>query len=246
MRCALISDVHGNYQALRAVLDDIGRRGISEIYCLGDIVGYGADPSQCLKEILENTDQIVVGNHDHGVVGLTDLSFFNTNARKGAEWSAQALAPEDRKILKGLPLVMRGLSGTGEFLAVHSTPHRPEDWHYILSLDEAEYQFEQFSEPLCFVGHSHQPAFWECDSRGKCSIAGREYVHLEAGRRYIVNVGSVGQPRDGDPRAAYAICDRERMEVSIRRVEYDVKTAQQRIIKAGLPGRLAERLASGL
>jgi diadenosine tetraphosphatase ApaH/serine/threonine PP2A family protein phosphatase len=246
MRCALFSDVHGNHQALRAVLDDIGRRKISEIYCLGDIVGYGAEPSLCLKEVEAVTERIVAGNHDHGAVGLTDLSLFNANARKAAEWTARNLTPEERGRLKGLPLTLAGRSRAGELLAVHSTPHRPGDWQYILSLDEAEYQFEKFSQPLCFVGHSHQPVFWECDSLGKCSIAGREYVHLESGRRYIVNVGSVGQPRDGDPRAAYAICDWERMEVSIRRVEYDVSTAQQKIIKAGLPARLAERLELGI
>lgn len=246
MRCAFISDIHGNHEALSAVLADIKQKGIKKIFCLGDTVGYGADPAQCLAEVSGLTDQVVAGNHDHGAVGLLDLSSFNLNARKAAEWTGKKLRSGDKDVLKKLPLYLKSnIQGNG-ILMVHSTPNKPEDWHYILSLDEAEYQFENFSEKICVIGHSHQPVFWECDARGKCSIAGREYVHLENDRRYIINVGSVGQPRDGDPRASYAICDGERMEVAIRRVEYDIKSAQEKIIRAGLPVRLAERLSPGI
>jgi diadenosine tetraphosphatase ApaH/serine/threonine PP2A family protein phosphatase len=246
MRCALISDIHGNHEALAAVLADIKQKSIKDIFCLGDTVGYGADPAKCLAEIGGLTDRVIAGNHDHGAVGLLDLSSFNLNARKAAEWTGGKLTPGERDLLKKLPLNLKASIQGNEMLMVHSTPHKPEDWHYILSLDEAEYQFEKFSERICFVGHSHQPIFWECDAHGKCSIAGREYVHLERDRRYIINVGSVGQPRDGDPRATYAICDGERMEVAIRRVEYDIKSAQEKIIRAGLPARLAERLSTGI
>lgn len=246
MRCAVISDIHGNYEALAAVLTDIKQKGIKDIFCLGDTVGYGADPARCLAEIGGLTDQIIAGNHDHGAVGLLDLSNFNLNARKAAEWTGKKLGAGEKDILKKLPLHLKSNIQGNEILIVHSTPNKPEDWHYILSLDEAEYQFEKFTERLCFVGHSHQPIFWECDTHGKCSIAGKEYVHLEKDRRYIINVGSVGQPRDGDPRATYAICDGERMEVTMRRVEYDVKSAQEKIIRAGLPARLAERLSTGI
>ncbi|MDQ7798429.1 MAG: metallophosphoesterase family protein [Candidatus Edwardsbacteria bacterium] len=246
MRCALISDIHGNHEALAAVLADIKQKGIKDIFCLGDTVGYGADPAECLAEVGGLTDKVIAGNHDHGAVGLLDLSNFNLNARKAAEWTGKKLTSGERDLLKKLPLNLKSSIQGNEMLMVHSTPHKPEDWHYILSLDEAEYQFEKFGERLCFVGHSHQPVFWECDAQGKCSIAGREYVHLERDRRYIINVGSVGQPRDGDPRATYAICDGERMEVAIRRVEYDIKSAQGKIIRAGLPARLAERLSTGI
>jgi len=246
MRCALISDIHGNHEALAAVLADIKLKGIKDIFCLGDTVGYGADPARCLAEIGGLTDQIIAGNHDHGAVGLLDLSSFNFNARKAAEWTGKKLTAGERDLLKKLPLHLKGSIHENEILIVHSTPNKPDDWHYILSLDEAEYQFEKFTERLCFVGHSHQPIFWECDAHGKCSIAGKEYVHLEKDRRYIINTGSVGQPRDGDPRATYAIYDGERMEVAIRRVEYDIKSAQEKIIRAGLPVRLAERLSTGI
>jgi diadenosine tetraphosphatase ApaH/serine/threonine PP2A family protein phosphatase len=246
MRCAFISDIHGNLEALLAVLADIKHKNIKDIFCLGDTVGYGADPAQCLAEVSGLTDQVVAGNHDHGAVGLLDLSSFNLNARKAAEWTEKKLTSGERDLLKKLPLDLKAAIQGNEMLMVHSTPNKPEDWHYILSLDEAEYQFEKFGERLCFVGHSHQPIFWECDAHGKCRIAGREYVHLEKDRRYIINVGSVGQPRDGDPRASYAICDGERREVAIRRVEYDIKSAQEKIIRAGLPVRLAERLATGI
>ncbi len=246
MRCAIISDIHGNHEALTTVLEDIRQKGIKDIFCLGDIVGYGADPSGCLAEICGLTDMITAGNHDHGAVGLLDLSSFNLNARKAAEWTGKKLNAREKDLLKKLPLFLNPFVQGEKFIMVHSTPNRPEAWQYILSLDEAEYQFEKFSERLCFVGHSHQPVFWECDPHGKCSIAGREYVHLEKDRRYIINVGSTGQPRDGDPRASYAVFDRERMEVTIRRVEYDIYSAQEKIIRAGLPARLAERLAIGI
>lgn len=246
MRCAVISDIHGNYEALVAVLSDIRQRGIGDIYCLGDVVGYGADPAKCLKEVSNITDQTVAGNHDHGAVGLLDLSGFNLNARKAVEWTGKQLGSSEKDKLKRLPLQINPDHRGKEFLMVHSTPCRPDEWRYILSLDEAEYQFEKFPEKICFIGHSHQPIFWECDRRGKCSVAGREYAHLEDDKRYIINTGSVGQPRDGDPRASYAIFDAEVMEVSIRRVEYDIRLAQEKIINAGLPSRLAERLSTGI
>jgi len=246
MRCAIISDIHSNYEALTAVLSDILQKGIKEIYCLGDVVGYGAEPGKCLQEVRKYTDKIVAGNHDHGAIGLLDLSGFNLNARNAAEWTGRKLTADEKATLKELPLAMESTRKDNDFIMVHSTPNHPENWNYILSLDEAEYQFEKFTERLCFVGHSHQPMFWECDSNGKCCVAGKEYVHLEKDRRYIINVGSVGQPRDGDPRASYAIYDLERMEVAIRRVEYDVRSAQEKIIKSGLPARLAERLSVGI
>jgi diadenosine tetraphosphatase ApaH/serine/threonine PP2A family protein phosphatase len=246
MRYAVISDIHGNFEALSSVLTDIRQKSITEIFCLGDVVGYGAEPSRCLKEIFDSTDKVIAGNHDHGATGLLDLSGFNLNARRAAEWTARVLRPEEKNILKALPLSTTFDQAGYVSRNVHATPHKPDDWQYILSLDEAEYQFEKFTEKVCFVGHSHQPVFWECDSEGKCTIAGREYVHFEKERRYIINVGSVGQPRDGDPRAAYAIVDGDRMEAAIRRVEYNIKSAQEKIIKAGLPFRLAERLSIGI
>lgn len=245
MRYAIISDIHSNLEALTAVLDDIGRRRVDRTVCLGDVVGYGADPEACLAAIRKTTDVIVAGNHDWGSVGKVDLNYFNRSARTAAEWTAGRLSEPERSYLARLPLALN-LGGPDGFLAVHSTPDHPDEWRYILSIDEAEFQFERMPRPVCFVGHSHQPLAWQWHSGGRVSVVGREYLQMDAGRRYIVNVGSVGQPRDGDPRAGYAVFDEERREAVIHRVEYDVSSAQAKILKAGLPPRLAERLARGL
>lgn len=245
MRYAIISDIHSNLEALRAVLSDVERRGAERIVCLGDLVGYGAEPGACLAEVRRRTDLVVAGNHDWGAVGKVDLNYFNRSARTAAEWTAGRLAEPEGIYLSQLPLSL-SLGGPEGFIAVHSTPDRPQEWRYILSIDEAEFQFERMAQPLCFVGHSHQPLAWQWHSGGRVSVVGREYLQMEPGRRYIVNAGSVGQPRDGDPRAGYAVYDDQRREVVIHRVEYDVASAQAKILKAGLPPRLAERLSRGL
>jgi len=245
MIIAAISDIHGNHDALKAVLADIARSGAERIVCLGDVVGYGAEPRQCIAAVRDAAAWTVAGNHDYGAVGRLDLEFFNANARRAIEWTAGQLAPDERRWLSALPSARQGDDDGCDLVAVHSTPFHPEDWHYILSIDEAEYQFERFTRHLCLVGHSHQPVFWQLSPAGECSVVGREYLRLEPGRRYIINAGSVGQPRDGDPRACYALCDSGRQEIVIRRVEYDIGAAQKKILRAGLPPRLAERLAYG-
>jgi predicted phosphodiesterase len=245
MNYAIISDIHGNYDALSAVLADIAGSRVDRVICLGDIVGYGAEPQKCIEEVKSLTNWVVAGNHDHAAIAKMPLDYFNVNARRAAEWTAAVLSPSDRRYLAELPLLRHITAGECELVAVHSTPSRPEEWHYILSIDEAEFQFEQFPQQVCLIGHSHQPMFWQLSARGESSIAGKEYLRMEPSRRYIINAGSVGQPRDGDPRACYALCDSERMELVIRRVEYNVGAAQKKILKAGLPPRLAERLAHG-
>jgi len=246
MRYAIISDIHGNHQALSAVKDSLKKEQADEVICLGDIVGYGADPGRCLQETLELCRTVVAGNHDHGVAGRLAPAFFSANARKAVEWTIGVLTPAEKKLLYDLPLMEEVSLPDLSFVAVHSAPEQPQEWRYVLSMDEAEYQFEHFSRPLCFIGHSHLPMFWQLEQNGECSIVGREYLRLEPGNRYIINTGSVGQPRDGDPRACYAVYDSQRRELIIRRVEYDITLAQKIILKAGLPARLAERLAQGV
>jgi predicted phosphodiesterase len=246
MRYAIISDIHGNHQALRAVKASLKKEQADEVICLGDIVGYGAEPGPCLRETLELCRTVVAGNHDHGVAGRLETSFFNANARKAVEWTAGVLNPAEKKQLYDLPLMQEVILPDLAFVAVHSAPVQPQEWRYVLSMDEAEYQFEHFPQPLCFIGHSHQPMFWQFSGEGECSVVGREYLRLEPQKRYIINAGSVGQPRDGDPRAAYAVYDSQRRELIIRRVEYDIAGAQKNILEAGLPARLAERLSHGV
>ena len=225
MRYALISDIHGNREALDAVLDDIDRKEIDRIICLGDIVGYGADPNYCVERIREVADIVIVGNHDHAAIGLTSTAYFNVYAQEAARWTARTLTKENEEYLRSLEFTHI----ENDILFVHSTPYQPELWGYVLSPWEAELQFSQFSEKICFIGHSHIPA---------------EYKEPGTARR-IINVGSVGQPRDNDPRSCCYIYDNDADSGRWIRVEYTFNITARRIIEAGLPPALAERLRWG-
>ncbi len=240
MRFGIISDIHGNLEALYTVLECLEREGVDQYVCLGDIVGYGANPNECMGVITSLTDKVVVGNHDHAAVGLVDLRYFNPYAREAAIWTAGVLTQENRDYLRGLPLTI----SEDDILFVHSTPSRPEKWRYLFLDDDVELQMRHYEEKLCFVGHSHQPlAFIKVGD--KIPEASRLPVSLKNNLRYVINVGSVGQPRDYDPRAAYVIADLESETIELKRVPYDVETAQAKIIRAGLPSFLAERLSIG-
>lgn len=240
MRYAVLSDIHANLEALTAVLADAAAHA-DALLCLGDTVGYGADPAPCVDVVAERCQAVVGGNHEHGVVGLLDLGWFNGNARAAAEWTAERLDDDQRAWLAALPLVREIEDAT----LVHASPRHPEEWDYLLSADDGYAAFSAFATRLCFVGHSHLPGVWSQGSSGRDYRAGLADVELEPGRRYIVNVGSVGQPRDHDPRAAYAVWDVAARRVRLRRVPYDVATARRKILAAGLPAFLGDRLPSG-
>ncbi len=237
--------MHANLEALTAVLADAAGQGALAILCLGDLVGYGADPGACVEAVGERAVAVVAGNHEHGALGLTDLAWFNPFARAAALWTRAALGPDHHRYLEALPLS----SVLEEATLVHSSPRSPEEWDYLLSAEDGLEVFGHFETRLCFVGHSHRPTVWSTGSSGPDYIgrlpAPEAVVRLEDGRRYIINVGSVGQPRDRDPRAAYAIWDRHERAVVIRRVAYDHLEAARKIIAAGLPRALADRLAHG-
>ena len=239
MRYAVLSDVHANLEALRAVLDDC-RGEVDAILCLGDLVGYGADPGPCV-ELLARAAALVAGNHEHGVTGQLSLGWFNRPARAAAEWTAERLDDAHRAYLRALPLTAVVEDAT----LVHASPDRPAEWEYLTSAEEGFHAFAAFPTRLCFVGHSHQPGHWSLGSGGRRRRAGPVDLALEDGRRYLVNVGSVGQPRDRDPRACYAIWDAGVRRIVMRRVAYNVAAAQGKIIAAGLPRFLADRLRSG-
>lgn len=242
MRYALISDVHGNLEALQVVLHHVERDAPDRLVCLGDLVGYGADPQKCIEMVGGRTELVVAGNHDWAAVGRTDISYFNPYARAAVLWTMERLGEFHRKYLEGLPLVL----SEGELHFVHSTPERPEEWNYIFSPVQAAYHLSKLQGHICFVGHSHVPVAFVWDGEEVSWVPGPSFeVHIEPGLRYLVNVGSVGQPRDGDSRAAYAILDLEGGTIEVRRVPYDIATAQRKILKAGLPEVLAERLAYG-
>lgn len=223
MLYAILSDVHGNLHALRVVLEDLQRHAPDRIICLGDLVGYGAFPNDVTLLIREMADVVLMGNHDHAALGMTDISFFNRYAHQAALWTRLALTPENRAWLKELPYdhLERGL------YFVHASPVHPEKWYYVFSDPEAEIAMAASTTATAFIGHTHVP---------------RDH-HTRRGR--LINVGSVGQPRDGDPRAAYTLYDAGTGERRLVRLEYDTAAAGEAIRSAGLPHFLAERLTLG-
>jgi diadenosine tetraphosphatase ApaH/serine/threonine PP2A family protein phosphatase len=227
------------------VLADAAAAGAERLLCLGDVVGYGADPGPCLDLVAARAAAIVAGNHEHGAIGRLALDWFNPAARAATEWTAARLAPDTRRWLDALPVLAR----EGDATLVHGSPEEPEAWDYLATATDGFAVFGAFDTRLCFVGHSHRPAVWSVGTSGPDHRAGfRAWparVALRPGRRYLINVGSVGQPRDGDARAAYALWDVEARRVDIRRVPYDVRAAADKILAAGLPPILGERLARG-
>ncbi len=242
MRYAFIADIHANLAALTAVLEDIERRGgVSAIWCLGDIVGYGPEPRECLALLRQIAGVCVAGNHDRAAAGVVPIDEFNSDAAAAVHWAAGQLAPDDIDFLCGLPLVIE----QGDFTLAHGSPREPI-WEYVLSPEIARQNLDHFSTRYCLVGHSHRPAVFSCD--GTCSVRHfSPHEPQQLGRsRMMINPGSVGQPRDGDPRAGYAIYDDELELVSLHRVPYDVRTTQRRMQAHGLPMRLLTRLSYGL
>ncbi len=240
MKYAILSDIHSNLEALRVVLSEISRRGITDFICLGDIVGYGADPRACLEIVKEIQALAVLGNHDYAAAKPVDLSIFNENARLAIIWTRERLEPPGKDYLNSLPLTAE-VSGV---TLVHSSLNEPERWHYILNPRDARASFDSLLEPICFFGHSHRPLAYR-EERGEITVEYGPWIEFQDGSRYLVNVGSVGQPRDRDPRAAFGIYDQEEKNVEIVRVEYPVAKAQEKILRAGLPSFLASRLAEG-
>ncbi|HID12089.1 MAG TPA: metallophosphoesterase [Candidatus Latescibacteria bacterium] len=242
MRYALIADLHGNLEALRVVLHHIDREQPDRLVCLGDLVGYGADPEECIDIVRDRTDRVVVGNHDWAAIGKADISYFNPYAWAAVLWTQGRLRDFHRRYLERLPLTLQ----EGELYFVHSTPERPEEWNYIFSRAQAAYYLSQLPHRICFIGHSHVPAAFVLRGNDVVLVPGPSLrIPIEPGLRYLINVGSAGQPRDGDNRASYAVVDLAEQVVEVKRVPYDIPTAQRKILKAGLPEVLAERLAYG-
>ena len=241
MRYIIISDIHGNLEALESVIESFSGSDEKEILCAGDIVGYGADPEECVDRVISQGARNVLGNHDAAVTGKADTALFNANAREAVEWTADRLSRHAKDYLNGLPLVFEN----GLFTVAHGTLHEPEEFIYMMSGAEAMHTFEILKTQVCFVGHSHVPG-WFALKNGKVSYSNGSRIRLEKSSKYIVNAGSVGQPRDNDNRACYCVFDPQKKEIELRRVEYDISRAQNKIIEAGLPPALAERLAQGM
>lgn len=241
MRYAIISDIHSNLEALNTVLDTIQNELIDKIYCLGDIVGYGPYPNECFKLVKQHCEVILTGNHDFACIEKSELLYFNQFAKKAIEWTVSALSPENLKEIAELPLEKI----VDDFHLVHSNPYAPSSWDYILSIDEAIYNFSKFKKQICFIGHSHQPIIYVENQDVKYSYTTDSEIEIEDGHRYIINVGSVGQPRDSIPKSAFGILDTETNTYQLRRVNYDIKKTYDKMLALGLPEFLAERLLVG-
>jgi diadenosine tetraphosphatase ApaH/serine/threonine PP2A family protein phosphatase len=240
VRYAILSDIHGNLEALDAVLAHADARA-DAVLVLGDVVGYGADPRACLERVAARADAVVAGNHEHGVAGLLDLEWFNDRARMALEWTRGQLDDDHLGWLRTRPLTVEIDDAT----LVHASPDQPAEWDYLVSAEDGFDVFGAFATRLCFVGHSHRPGAWSVGSSGRAHEPGAREIDLEAGRRYLINVGSVGQPRDRDPRAAYALWDLDARRVTVERVPYDRVSARRKILSADLPRFLADRLLIG-
>jgi diadenosine tetraphosphatase ApaH/serine/threonine PP2A family protein phosphatase len=240
MTTVFISDIHGNLEALRAVLDAVANYRPDRVICLGDIVGYGASPNECVDLVRQRCKVVLLGNHDAAASGGPEIARFNIHARVAAEWTSRVLTRENREFLQKLQLSYEGEG----FLCVHASPATPRDWEYLLDRFDAEPQFAYFAAPVCFIGHTHQPAIFMADPGG-CRSLPVGSLALDPDRRYIVNVGSVGQPRDRDPRACFVVYHELASRIEFVRVPYPLEDAQARIRSARLPEVLATRLATG-
>jgi predicted phosphodiesterase len=245
MRYLVISDIHANLTALETVLADAGQLGqdYDFVWCLGDVVGYGPDPNECIDRLRSLPHLCIAGNHDWAALGRLDIRTFNADARKAVGWTRETLTDENLAFLEALPITFV----LGDFTLAHGSPREPV-WEYILDPLIAALNFSYYQTPYCLVGHTHTPVIFKmAGERGECDAVAPDYnmrVRLN-GSRQIINPGSVGQPRDSDPRAAYAILDADNMTWEYRRIPYDYKLVQQRMERSDMPERLINRLEHG-
>ena len=233
MRAAIISDIHGNLSALEAVFTKIDELKVDAIHCLGDIVGYGPFPNECVDLVRTRCLFTVKGNHDSGLLGETPTDYFNQHGKAAIRWTKDKVTPQNLEYLRSLPEKVVD----DKFTLVHSSPLEPSEWTYLMNWDQAEENFAAFSTQFCFIGHTHVPVVIGEDSTVNA---------FEAGKRHIINVGSVGQPRDGNPNAAFGLLDLKEEAYTLVRVPYDISKTAKAIEEAGLPIFLARRLSQGI
>jgi predicted phosphodiesterase len=239
MKYAIIADIHANLEALQVVLEDTKLQKCTHYACLGDVVGYNANPKDCLDIVRNMAMPCVKGNHDEYCSIETNLEGFNPHAAEAVNWTRRQLTEEDRQWLRDLKYIRLVAS----FSVVHATLDGPQRWGYVFDRLAAAASFTYQNTTVCFFGHTHVPVAFIRDT----VVRGGTYskFKVEPGRKYFINVGSVGQPRDNNPKAAYVTYDLDEGLIELRRLDYDIPTAQAKIRAAGLPERLAERLAVG-
>jgi predicted phosphodiesterase len=240
MKFAILSDIHSNLEALQVVLEHSQSQKCTHYVCLGDVVGYGPNPKECLSIIRSLDCPTVMGNHDEYCAGEMDLTGFNPMAADAIKWTRQQLTEEERSWLRNL----KYFRNVESFTIVHATLDLPEKWAYVFDKLAAAASFNYQHTSVCFNGHTHVPIAFV---RGNAGIQGGLYskIRIEVGKKYFINVGSIGQPRDRNPKAAYVIFDLINNLIEIHRLDYDIGVTQAKIRAAGLPASLADRLATG-
>ena len=239
MKYAIIADIHGNLDAFQVVLEDIREQKVDQTVCLGDVVGYNACPKECLDIVRSMNIPCVKGNHDEYCSAEDALEGFNPLAAEAVIWTRNQLSDDDKKWLHDLKYSRMA----GNFTMVHATLDAPDRWGYVFDKLAAAASFPYQNTQLCFFGHTHVPVAFMRDT----AVRGGTYskFKIDPSKKYFINVGAVGQPRDNNPKSAYVIYDTTANTIELRRLDYDIAAAQKRILAAGLPERLAERLAYG-
>ena len=241
MLYGICSDIHSNATAFKAVLESMHDNGVERKVCLGDIVGYGVDTDECVDLVRENMDFCLIGNHDSVAVKNESSEGFNPYAKQAIEWTQKHLSKESISYIRSLPYIHE----ENDICFVHASPLSPADWVYVTDLEDALNAFDHFSERYCFVGHTHSPVIIASRPMAIPKILD-EYEYVIANtERLLVNVGSVGQPRDRDPRACWCLLDTETKCVRLIRVDYDIRETQNRMKKQGMPSFLIDRLSVG-
>jgi len=241
MRYAVFSDIHSNKEAFEAVLEDIKMYGVDRMLFLGDIIGYGPDPNECMDLLLTVADISLGGNHDWALVGKTPNDYFNPFAKAALDWTNSNLRDDHKDFLRRT----RAVDNFDGVMLAHSSPKGPEEWKYILSKEDAIENYKSIESEICFIGHSHQPIIIEMPDENTVNPIRDKFKVLDPGKKYIVNVGSVGQPRDSNNKACWVLYDTDLGSVEYRRVKYDIEEVQKKMRNSGLPRYLVDRLALG-
>jgi predicted phosphodiesterase len=246
MRIAVMSDIHGNLEALSSVIVDIRNRNVDRIICLGDVVGYGSNPNECIRMVEKYCDYCLLGNHEFAIFDDVSVQEFNKYARLSIEWTRNRLNRKSVNFMKSLELI----KVEKIFTAVHATPYNPHSWYYISSADDAQFSFNFFSTKFFFIVHTHVPGIIVSEKmNSNISIFQQRSFNYEAkfqdNAKFIINVGSVGQPRDKNPESCYVIFDTDYKEISFLRIPYDIALCQRKMRSVGIPDFQINRIAVG-
>jgi len=241
MRLAIVSDIHGNLEAFTSVLRDIESQKVDRIHFLGDVVGYGCNPAACLELVNKLCDTKLMGNHEFAVLGRLSTEQYAAAAKEVAEWTQTQLSDFELACLEEFELSR----AVDDLFFVHASPCEPDQWRYILDEQSAQLAFDHFDQSICFFGHSHVPVVFTENTDGPPRKRVGHSFQPNEDDRYLINVGSVGQPRDKDPRACYVTFDTCERDLEYHRVEYDIARTQQKMASANLPQVLIDRLTIG-